>query len=170
MTIQSNLLGIKNQIALYEKKYEREPGSVKLLGASKGQSIQKIEEAYQAGLRSLGENYLQEALIKMDALSDKEIEWHFIGTIQTNKTRKIAEQFSWVQSVDNVHIAKRLNDQRPPHLPPLNICIEIISVRKQPKLALIFPYSCRLSNNVVHYRVLNCVVSWQSLHHTLPLA
>ena len=120
-----NLITIQNQIAAYEKKYGREAGSVQLLGVSKGQSIAKMAEAYQAGLTRFGENYLQEAQTKMAALSDKTIEWHFIGNIQSNKTRKIAELFSWVESVNHIDIAKRLNDQRPSHLPPLNICIEI---------------------------------------------
>ena len=125
MPIQSNLLTIQKLITDYERKYGREPGSVQLLGASKGQSVHKIADAFAAGLSCFGENYLQEAQTKMSALSDKQIEWHFIGSIQTNKTRKIAELFSWVQSVDDIHIAKRLNEQRPPQLPPLNICIEV---------------------------------------------
>lgn len=96
-----------------------------MLAVSKGQSIEKIREAYDAGQQLFGENYLQEALIKMTALSDVHIEWHFIGPIQSNKTRKIAEHFSWVHSVDNLKTAQRLNDQRPAHLPPLNICLEV---------------------------------------------
>lgn len=125
MTTQSNLLTVRKLIAEYEIKYGREPGSVQLLGASKGQSIHKMQDAYAAGLSSFGENYVQEALTKMSALSGKSIEWHFIGNIQTNKTRKIAEYFSWVQSLSDKHIAQRLNDQRPPHLAPLNICVEV---------------------------------------------
>jgi hypothetical protein len=80
--------------------------------------------AYSAGQSSFGENYLQEALLKMDKLPS-DIEWHFIGAIQRNKTKKIAEHFDWVQSVDSTIIAQRLNDQRPLHLSPLNICIEV---------------------------------------------
>lgn len=123
--IADNLASIKNKISEYEIKYAREPGSVKLLAASKTQSIEKISAAYAAGQHLFGENYLQEALAKMDALVDKEIIWYFIGPIQRNKTRKIAERFDWVLSVANDVIAKRLNDQRPHSLPPLNICIQV---------------------------------------------
>jgi pyridoxal phosphate enzyme (YggS family) len=130
ISIEHNLLKIKKLIADYEKKYQREAGSVKLLAASKQQSIEKIISAYHAGQFCFGENYVQEALAKMLFFSNqsnefKEIEWHFIGPIQSNKTRKIAENFAWVHSVDSFKIAKRLNDQRPVHFPPLNICIEV---------------------------------------------
>lgn len=84
-----------------------------------------MAETFKAGQNCFGENYLQEALPKMIALSNKSIEWHFIGSIQSNKTRNIAGHFAWVHSVDDMKIARRLNDQRPRHLPPLNICIEI---------------------------------------------
>lgn len=123
--IAEHLAQVKKQIADFEKKYDREKGSVKLLAASKGQSIEKMMAAFDAGQRLFGENYLQEALIKMESLSGKEIEWHFIGPIQSNKTKKIAEHFSWVHSVADEKIAKRLNDQRPEDLPPLNICLEV---------------------------------------------
>ncbi len=125
MLIADNLTNIKNKIAEYEKKYARIAGSVKLLVASKAQSIEKINAAYTAGQRLFGENYLQEALVKMDALTEKDIIWYFIGQIQRNKTRKIAERFNWVLSVADDVIAKRLNDQRPSSLPPLNICIQV---------------------------------------------
>lgn len=124
-TIEKKLAEVKNLIADYEQKFNRPSGSVRLLAASKGQSIEKIRDAFLAGQRMFGENYLQEALKKITALSDQAIEWHFIGPIQSNKTRKIAENFAWVHSVTNDKIAKRLNDQRPPHLPPINICIEV---------------------------------------------
>lgn len=115
---------LKYQIEILEQKYHRPSGSVRLLAASKRQSIEKIKALYDAGQRCFGESYLQEALPKIHSLPS-DIEWHFIGPVQSNKTRKIAENFSWVHSIDNTHIAKRLNDQRPPHLPPLNICIEV---------------------------------------------
>lgn len=123
--IGKNLIAIKNLIAKAELKYHRQPGSVQLLAVSKKQSAKQIAEAYQTGQRCFGENYLQEALIKIEALSDQSIEWHFIGQIQSNKTRQIAEQFAWVHSIDDSKIAKRLNDQRPADLPPLNLCIEV---------------------------------------------
>lgn len=125
MDIEKNLAGIKKRISAYEIKYQREPHSVDLLAASKGQPIEKMLAAYEAGQTQFGENYLQEAMSKMSLLADKNIVWHFIGAIQSNKTRKIAEHFSWAHCVTSMKIAKRLQDQRPDHLPPLNICIEI---------------------------------------------
>ncbi len=123
--IAKNLSRVSLAIADYEQKYHRRPHSVKLLAVSKGHTIDYIVHAYEAGQRAFGENYLQEALLKMTALADKPIEWHFIGKIQSNKTKKIAEHFLWVHSLDEMKIAKRLNDQRPAHLPPLNVCIEV---------------------------------------------
>lgn len=125
MTIEENLILIRQLVADYEQKYERIQGSVRLLAASKGQSTEKIQAALHAGQYSFGENYVQEALKKITALADKDIEWHFIGHIQTNKIRKIAEHFAWVHSVDDMKIAKGLSDRRPINLPPLNICIEV---------------------------------------------
>lgn len=125
MSVTSNFATLKARIHEYEKKYGRKENSVRLLGVSKLQAISKMQEAYQAGLTGFCENYIQEALVKLETLADLNIEWHFIGHIQSNKTKKIAEHFAWVHSVDSEKIAKRLNDQRPAHLPPLNICIEI---------------------------------------------
>lgn len=79
----------------------------------------------RAGMTRFGENYLQEALEKIEALQDLSLEWHFIGPIQSNKTRPIAEHFDWVHSVDRLKLARRLSEQRPPHLPPLNICLQV---------------------------------------------
>lgn len=124
-TIEENLKAIKKQIADFEQKYGRENDSVCLLAASKGQSVEKILHAFQAGQFIFGENYVKEALIKMTALANVPIEWHFIGAIQSNKTRKIAEHFAWVHSIDSIKIARRLNDERPHALPPLNVCIEV---------------------------------------------
>ena len=123
--IENNLIAIKQSINLFEERYGRQSGSVQLLAASKGQPAEKILTAINAGQRAFGENYLQEALTKISAINDPSVDWHFIGSIQSNKTKKIAEHFSWVQSVADKNIAQRLNDQRPEHLPPLNICIEV---------------------------------------------
>jgi pyridoxal phosphate enzyme (YggS family) len=100
-------------------------GDVKLLAVSKQQSIEKIQAAIEAGIYRFGENYLQEALPKINALKNYPLEWHFIGRIQANKTGSIAHYFDWVHSLDRKKIAVRLNNQRPPALPPLNVCIEI---------------------------------------------
>ncbi len=123
--IQHNLATIKQHITACEKKYARPLGSVHLLAVSKQQSSEKIAIAFAAGQHAFGENYLQEALRKIANLHALHIEWHFIGDVQSNKTRKIAEHFAWVQTISSMKIAKRLSEQRPAHLPPLNICIEV---------------------------------------------
>jgi pyridoxal phosphate enzyme (YggS family) len=123
--IKTNLIHIKELIADYEKKYGREKNSVELLAVSKGQSLEKMQAAFALGQKRFGESYLQEALPKIAVMSDACIEWHFIGPVQSNKTRKIAKHFAWVHSIANIKTAKRLNEQRPAYLPPLNICIEI---------------------------------------------
>lgn len=125
LTIPQKLVEVRKTIARYEEKYGREPGSVFLLAVCKGQPLEKVYEALRAGQRAFGESYVNEAIPRILTLSKESIEWHFIGPIQTNKTRKIAQHFSWVHSVDNHKIATRLNEQRPAHLPPLNICIEV---------------------------------------------
>lgn len=96
-----------------------------LLAVSKTKPAAALREAYAAGLRDFGENYLQEALGKQQELADLPLSWHFIGPIQSNKTRAIAEHFAWVHSVDRLKIAQRLSEQRPAELPPLNICIQV---------------------------------------------
>ena len=100
--------------------------SVRLLAVSKTKPVSDIRLAYEAGQRLFGENYIQEGIEKIQALTALEdIEWHMIGPIQSNKTRLVAEHFDWVQSVDRLKIARRLNDQRPATLPPLNVCIQL---------------------------------------------
>ena len=109
----------------------RNPQTVQLIAVSKTQPVQALAEAYAWGQRAFGENYLQEALDKQIQLATREgiesgsLEWHFIGPIQSNKTRPIAEHFAWVHSVDRLKIAQRLNDQRSLELPPLNICVQV---------------------------------------------
>jgi pyridoxal phosphate enzyme (YggS family) len=98
---------------------------VLLLAVSKTKPASMIAEAYQAGQRHFGENYLQEALSKQQALGAFDITWHFIGPIQSNKTKAIASHFDWVHSVDKLKIAQRLSEQRPAHLAPLNICLQV---------------------------------------------
>jgi hypothetical protein len=99
--------------------------TVKLVAVSKAQPASAIREAYQAGQTIFGENYLQEALDKQAQLTDLNIEWHFIGPIQSNKTQPISQNFSWVHSVDRLKIAQRLNEARPADLPPLQVCIQV---------------------------------------------
>lgn len=98
---------------------------VQLVAVSKAQPADAIRAAYAAGQKIFGENYLQEALDKQAQLTDLDIEWHFIGPIQSNKTQPISQHFSWVHSVDRLKIAQRLNDARPDNLPPLQICLQL---------------------------------------------
>lgn len=123
--IQQNLHDVQSRIQHAEQQYGRGVDTVKLLAVSKTVSAENIRIAYQAGQQSFGENYLQEALAKQQLLSDLNIEWHFIGHVQSNKTRSIAEHFAWVHTISRVDIAARLSKQRPPHLPPLNLCIQV---------------------------------------------
>jgi pyridoxal phosphate enzyme (YggS family) len=121
-----NLTTLTTAIRHFERQYHRPPYSVLLVAASKAQPLAKIQEAIAAGQKQFGENYLQEALTKIPALQkNPTLEWHFIGSIQSNKTRHLAEHFSWVHTVTHAKVAQRLNEQRPPELPPLNICLEI---------------------------------------------
>lgn len=124
-TIAENISTLAERIRSAAQAVQRDPASVGLLAVSKTKPASDLRDAYEAGLRDFGENYLQEALGKQAELSDLPLIWHFIGPIQSNKTRAIAEHFAWVHSVDRLKIAQRLSEQRPPELPPLNICIQV---------------------------------------------
>jgi hypothetical protein len=124
-TIAENISTLAERIHNAAQAAHRDPASVGLLAVSKTKPASDLREAYAAGLRDFGENYLQEALGKQTELSDLPLIWHFIGPIQSNKTRAIAENFAWVHSVDRLKIAQRLSEQRPADLPPLNICIQV---------------------------------------------
>jgi len=124
-TIAENISTLAERIRSAAQAVQRDPASVGLLAVSKTKPASDLRDAYDAGLRDFGENYLQEALGKQAELSDLPLIWHFIGPIQSNKTRAIAEHFAWVHSVDRLKIAQRLSEQRPPELPPLNICIQV---------------------------------------------
>jgi len=124
-SISERLQAVKSRLRQAETEAGRAPESVALIAVSKTQPADAIRAAHAAGQRTFGENYLQESLEKMAALADLPLEWHFIGPIQSNKTRPIAENFAWVHGVDRLKIAQRLSDARPAGLPPLNICIEV---------------------------------------------
>lgn len=104
---------------------DRDPTDITLVAVSKRHDSDKIRLAYQCGQRDFGENYLAEALDKQTILSDLDIVWHFIGHVQSNKTRKIAENFAWVHTVDSLKVARRLSAQRPADMAPLNICLQV---------------------------------------------
>jgi PLP dependent protein len=111
----------------------RDPAAVTLVAVTKAKTAESARLAATAGVTDFGENYLQEALGKMALLADLPLKWHFIGSIQSNKTRAIAERFDWVHSVDRLNVAKRLSEQRPFHAPPLNICIQVALVPEPTK-------------------------------------
>ncbi|USW00836.1 YggS family pyridoxal phosphate-dependent enzyme [Pseudomonas pergaminensis] len=124
-TIADNIGQVSQRIRAAADAVQRDASSIHLLAVSKTKPAQAVREAYAAGMRDFGENYLQEALGKQAELTDLPLSWHFIGPIQSNKTRAIAENFAWVHSVDRLKIAQRLSEQRPDDLPPLNICIQV---------------------------------------------
>jgi len=124
-TIADNLSALAARIASAAQAAGRDPASIQLLAVSKTKPASAIREIYAAGVRDVGENYLQEALTKQEALRDLPLIWHFIGPIQSNKTKAIAEHFDWVHSVDRLKIAQRLSEQRPAALAPLNICLQV---------------------------------------------
>lgn len=116
---------VLKQIDHFAQNAGRLPAEIQLLAVSKTRTADEIRQAWQCGLTSFGENYLQEALNKQTELTDLAIEWHYIGPIQSNKTRRIAAHFSWVHSVDRLDIARRLSDQRSEDLPPLQVCLQV---------------------------------------------
>ena len=124
-TIAENIAKVRARIREAAQASQRDSAAIGLLAVSKTKPAAAIREAFACGQRDFGENYLQEALGKQAELSDLDLIWHFIGPIQSNKTRHIAEHFDWVHSVDRLKIAQRLSDQRPAHLPPLNICLQV---------------------------------------------
>jgi pyridoxal phosphate enzyme (YggS family) len=128
-TIPQNLQAVHQCIAEAAHAVSREEHEVRLLAISKTFGADAVVEAARAGQRAFGENYLQEALDKIAAVRAAQpellLEWHFIGPIQSNKTRPIAENFDWVHSVDREKIAQRLSEQRPAHLPPINVCLQV---------------------------------------------
>ena len=141
MTIQNNLLNIKEQIQNLAISAKREPNEISLLAVSKTKPVSDILEAYHAGQRFFGESYAQEAAEKITEIRSRgitDIEWHFIGPVQANKTRIIAEHFDVVESLDRARIAKRLNDQRPPLMPDLRVFIQINISREPQKSGLSF--------------------------------
>lgn len=126
MSISQNLATISQQIQQYCQQANRPEQSVKLLAVSKTKPISAIAEAIEAGQRAFGENYVQEGIEKIQHFAENDtLEWHFIGLLQSNKTRVVAEHFDWVQTIDRLKIAQRLSEQRPEHLPVLNVLIQI---------------------------------------------
>ncbi len=146
MVLKDRLESVRKRVQTAENIYKRKSGSVTLLAVSKTRPPEDLILALGSGQRNFGESYLKEAILKQRRLADYPIIWHFIGPIQSNKTREIASHFSWVHSIDRLRIATRLSEQRPNHLPPLNVCIQVkvneettksgISIDEVPELAV----------------------------------
>ncbi|WP_221064149.1 YggS family pyridoxal phosphate-dependent enzyme [Methylomagnum ishizawai] len=124
-SLAQRLEALRARIHRAERTAGREAGSVRLIAVGKTQPPEALIAAYGLGLREFGENYLQEAGAKQDRLAHFDIGWHFIGPLQSNKTRPIAARFAWVHGVDRLKIAQRLSEQRPAGMPPLNICLQV---------------------------------------------
>lgn len=150
--ILNNLQAVRQHILQAAQRAGRDAEEIRLLAVSKTISPEMILEAANAGQYAFGENYLQEALEKMTKVRhlDPELtlEWHFIGPIQRNKTRLIAQSFSWVHSVDRLIIAERLSEQRPPELPPLNICLQINISGEETKSGVLLDQAAELAKKI----------------------
>ncbi len=126
-TIAARLQQLQRRIVTACAAAGRDPAGVRLLAVSKTFPAEAVRAAHAGGLRAFGENYVQEGIAKIEALADlrADLQWHCIGPLQSNKTRLVAEQFDWVHSVDRLKIAQRLAEQRPAHLPPLQVCLQV---------------------------------------------
>ncbi len=125
LTSTSKLQAVLSRIENAAKKFGRDPAAIALLAISKTWPVSDIRELATAGQRAFGESYLQEGLDKINVLRDLTLEWHFIGSLQSNKTRQIAQSFDWVHSLDRLSIAERLSAQRPSSRPPLSVCLQV---------------------------------------------
>jgi len=125
ISVPTQLGNVQAEIHRYAERYNRDPSSIELLAVSKTKPVSAIHEAIAAGQKSFGENYLDEAIEKIQLINDPQVSWHFIGAIQSRKTTDIARHFDWAHGVDREKIATRLSAQRPAELPPLNICLQI---------------------------------------------
>ncbi len=124
-SISENFRGVCDRVRELEHRYRRPAGSVTVLAVSKTHPAECIEQARNAGARHFGENYAQEGIDKIRALARTDMTWHFIGPVQSNKTRDIARHFDWLQSLDRIKIARRLSEQRPAELGPLDVCVQV---------------------------------------------
>lgn len=134
VNIAHNLHQIRARLHKAAREYGRDPAQIQLLAVSKTQPVSAVQSALAQGQKDFGENYLQDALEKIAALADQEVCWHFIGAIQSNKTRALAEHFAWLETLASLKHAKRLNAQRPAQLPPLNVCLQV-NISNEPQKA-----------------------------------
>ena len=124
---------VRSRIRLAAEAAGRDPGSITLVAVSKSKPAESVREAATLGVTDFGENYLKEAIPKLDALAGTPLKWHFVGALQSNKTRAVAERFDWVHSIDRFSVAQRLSEQRPFHALPLNLCIQVALVPEPAK-------------------------------------
>lgn len=148
MNIGTNIATMKQLITQTELAAHREPGSVLLLAVSKQQSADSITRAFEQGQTHFGENYYQEALEKITQLKQLPICWHYIGPIQSNKTKGIAQHFDWVHSVNRIKIAELLNEYRPNELAPLNVCLQVNLIDEPSKSGIAVEQACELAHAV----------------------
>ena len=134
--VVGNLSAVRTRVEEACSAYSRDVNAVTLLAVSKTKPESMVVAAYNAGQRAFGENYVQEGVAKARALAHLDIEWHFIGPLQSNKTRDVAEHFAWVHGIDREKIARRLSDARPDHLPPLNVCLQVNVSEEESKSGL----------------------------------
>jgi len=136
LNIEAALTTVKSQITRFEDQYERQTGSTQLLAVSKKKPASSIRVAIAAGHKNFGENYVEEGVAKIREIDDSTLIWHFIGAIQSRKTGLVSEHFHWAHGVDRLKIARRLSDQRPAHLPELNICLQVNLDNEESKAGL----------------------------------
>jgi pyridoxal phosphate enzyme (YggS family) len=136
--ITEHLAELRNRVRAALTRSDRDADEILIVAVSKKQPVELIEAVYRAGQFHFGENFVQEAAPKIQRLQQPSLQWHFIGRIQANKTRAIAEHFQWVHTIDRLHVAKRLNAQRPRHAPPLNVFIQV-NVDDEPQKAGVHP-------------------------------
>jgi pyridoxal phosphate enzyme (YggS family) len=136
--LKEKLHNIRARVASAGKKAGRKPAEIAILAVSKKHPAERIHALHELGQTSFGENYVQEALTKMQQAPHTDIEWHFIGPLQSNKTREVAQHFQWVQSVDRIKILRRLSSQRPASEPDLNVCIQV-NIDREPQKAGVMP-------------------------------
>jgi len=168
--LKVNLDNIRARVARACDRAGRKPSEITILAVSKKHPVQRIEALNRLGQLAFGENYVQEALAKIEYFSNRELIWHFIGPLQSNKTREVAQNFQWVQSVDRVKILQRLSKQRPADLPALNVCIQV-NIDREPQKAGVLPEQVRelvdaaLSLDRLHLRGLMAIPMAASAQH-----
>lgn len=147
--VVSALNQVRQDIATFEKRHGRVSGSVSLLAVSKRKPLAAIRDALQTGQLAFGENYVDEGVEKIVALDDANLAWHFIGAIQSRKTAAIATHFQWAHGVDRLKVAKRLSEQRPGGMPPLNICLQVNTDNETAKAGVEFADVARLAEDCI---------------------